>query len=213
MADILSFRDDPHRDIEMLLPWYASGRLDGEDIARVEAHLETCAQCRAAVEQEGRMKAAVADLSFPVDLGWQKLQARIAPDQRHRSDMADTARPRWRAPTWPVGLAAFAGAQTTLLILALLLFRPVAPQPDYHMLGAGGVRTGGNMLVMFRPDTSEQDLRAILVRVQARLVDGPTAAGAYVVETPPERRDAALASLRSQPLILLAQPIETAGAP
>ncbi|NWK94375.1 hypothetical protein DM806_01470 [Sphingobium lactosutens] len=208
MADILSFRDDPHQDVEMLLPWYATGQLDGDDIAKVEAHLDRCGQCRATVERERRLKAAIGKLPVDADLGWQKLQARIAPKGRASPSRRRISRPRWRGMPWPVGLAAFAGAQTMLLLVALLLFRPVAPQPDYHMLGAASVRTGGNMLVMFSPDTTERTLRAILARADARIVDGPTAAGAYIVETEPERRDGMLVELRRQPHIVLAEPMD-----
>jgi superfamily II RNA helicase len=65
---------------------------------------------------------------------------------------------------------------------------------------------------MFRPDTTERDLRAALVADQARLVDGPTAAGAYVLSVPGARRAAILTALRRRSGVVMAEPIDAAGA-
>ena len=58
------------------------------------------------------------------------------------------------------------------------------------------------------PQTSEQTFRETLNASHARLVDGPTAADAYVLRVSPGERDAALATLRRRPDITLAQPID-----
>ncbi|HEX7384990.1 MAG TPA: hypothetical protein VF291_11800, partial [Burkholderiaceae bacterium] len=65
----------------------------------------------------------------------------------------------------------------------------------------------GDVVVMFRADATEAELRAALHAGGARIVDGPTAAGAWVLDVPPGRRAAALAALRSQPSVTLAQPL------
>ena len=206
MADILSFRDDPHQSTEMLLPWYAAGQLEPEDAASVEAHLGACEQCRTALGRERRLKAEVGRLPLQPDLGWEKLQRRLAPDRHGRREGRDLRRP-WIGISWPAALAAFAGAQMILLTFAVLLFRP-GPTADYRTLSAPAARAGGDILVLFRPDTPEEQLRFTLARAGARLVDGPTAAGAYVLDVDPGRRDAALTDLRAQPSVMLAQPIE-----
>ena len=59
---IISLHGDLHDDACALLPWYATGRLDAEDVARVEAHLPTCTQCQADLIAERRLQAAVAGL-------------------------------------------------------------------------------------------------------------------------------------------------------
>lgn len=202
MADIISFFSDPHRAIELLLPWYATGKLDDGDRATVDAHLGTCTLCRASLEREKRLKGEIAQLPIRADLGWEKLQRRLAPDQTQRRP------PRaWRTPTWPA-LAAFATAQAALLCVAVLLIWSAAPQAGYRTLGAPSSRNSGTLIVMFRPDTVEQEMRFTLNRAGVRLVDGPTAAGAYVLAVSPARRDTALADLRTRRSVMLAQPIE-----
>ncbi|WP_157801326.1 zf-HC2 domain-containing protein [Sphingobium sp. LB126] len=204
MADILSFRGDPHQATEMLLPWYASGQLDEDDRAVVDAHLSQCDLCRAALERERRLKAQVAGLPVRADLGWEKLQRRLAPDRAARR----LPLPR-TVLTWPA-LTAFAAAQAALLLGAVTLFRPQGPQAAYRTLGAPAARGNGNLLIMFRPDTPEQEMRLVIGRAGARLVDGPTAAGAYVLDVAPARRENVLADLRTWHSVVLAQPIEAA---
>ena len=211
MAEIISFRDGPHESIEMLLPWYATGQLGHDEAAAVEAHLSGCGQCLAAMERETRMKAQVAQLPINADLGWEKLQRRLAPDLR-----ADRRRPaprarRWAMTAWPALLTAFAGTQAAMLAVAVLLLRPVSVEPGYHTLGSPGTPEG-NLIILFRPDTTEEQLRLTLGRAGARLVDGPTAAGAYILKVEPGRRDATVAQLRAQSHIMLAQPIDPGSA-
>jgi len=65
-------------------------------------------------------------------------------------------------------------------------------------------------VVIFRPDTTERQMREALRASNARLVDGPTQADAYVLQIPAARRELALATLRARHEIVLAQPIDGA---
>ena len=51
---------DPHRECWDLLPWFITGRLDPAQRASVEAHLETCTECRDELSQQRELQAAVA---------------------------------------------------------------------------------------------------------------------------------------------------------
>ena len=208
MVEIILLRNDPHRNVELLIPWYSSGQISLAEVALVDAHLADCAQCRAAMEQERRLKDAVSSLPISADLGWQKLQRRLAPDR--------PLRPLRRAAfklNWPTAIAAFAGVQVVLLTSALILFRPAVPPASYQTLAAPTLSARGNLIVLFRPETTEQELRQTLERAGVRLVDGPTAAGAYLLAVDPTRRDTALDILRARTNILLAQPIDGAASP
>ena len=79
----------------------------------------------------------------------------------------------------------------------------------YHTLSAPRTATPGQIVVLFKPDTTEQQVRVILSAQNARVVDGPTAAGAYVLHV--EGKPApALNALRQSSQIVLAEPIEGA---
>ena len=47
------------------------------------------------------------------------------------------------------------------------------------------------MIVIFRPDVTEAELRGTLSGHDARIVDGPSASGAFALRVPDDRRDEA----------------------
>jgi hypothetical protein len=211
MARIIPLDADRHEEIRKLLPWYETGRLEAAEAARVEAHLRDCSDCLAELRSERELHAVVAGLELDVEHGWSELRSRLeahptAPDRtagraKVRAVLAGPGR-RW-ALAATVALAVAAG-------LALPRFEPAA---RYRTLGAAPPAAAGNLIVVFQPDTAERDLRGALRASGARLVDGPTAADAYVLRAPAESRPAALAKLRNDPHVVLAEPIDPAGSP
>ena len=104
-------------------------------------------------------------------------------------------------------------AGVALLLSPAPLGRPrTAPSAAYHTLSAATASRAGNLIVVFRPETPERDLRADLRESGARLVGGPTDADAYVVWVPDARRPTVLAALRRRRDIVLAEPIDAADA-
>ncbi|WP_371865087.1 zf-HC2 domain-containing protein [Duganella aquatilis] len=49
-----------HQAVQELLPWYASAQLSADETRRVHDHLQSCAQCRHALEWEHGMRAEAA---------------------------------------------------------------------------------------------------------------------------------------------------------
>ena len=66
MGNVIRLPGDRHREIQLLLPWYVTGRLDEADTARVETHLAGCAKCRAELKVEQRLDQEVAGLPLGV---------------------------------------------------------------------------------------------------------------------------------------------------
>jgi anti-sigma factor RsiW len=206
MDGVIRLHNDPHRNIEGLLPWYANGQLGEGERAEVEAHLSGCSECRSELATERRLAAEVAGLALDAEAGWERLRERVDASPRG----AAFERPgRWyHAFGGPRNLGLFAVAQAALLALAILSLPPRLSEAPYHTLGAAAPAPSGNVIVLFRPDAREQDLRAALGAANARLVGGPTPAGAYVLHVAPAQRTAALASLRARREIVLAQPVD-----
>lgn len=96
---------------------YADGELDGGEAEAIEAHLETCAACRADLAQIRDIKAAIKRIDWeqaaPDGLG-DSIRKRVA-----------AARARRMAATVAAG-----GLMAASLVAALLLFRPVSPVDD-----------------------------------------------------------------------------------
>jgi anti-sigma factor RsiW len=213
---IISLHGDLHDDACALLPWYVTGRLEAEDVARVEAHLAICPQCQADLAGERRLHAAVAELDEPIgnaDAGFAALRGRLTPQPEAVGALPVQRRVegfsrQWRqsAPwlRWAVA------AELALLVLAGAAFAVShkASAPQYRTLGAAPEPAAANIVVVFRPDVRESDMRRTLRDTQARMVDGPTAADAYLLHVAPAGRTEAVARLRHDATIVLAEPID-----
>jgi hypothetical protein len=200
-GDIIRLHGEEHHEIQLLLPWYVTGRLEPQEQARVEAHLRTCVECLADLKFERQLDAEIAELPIEAESGWAQLQQKLQPP-------APRPAPARRWQGWAIA------AQFVLIAaMAVALVLPHLQPALYRTLGAPPPPAAGNILVIFRPDIRERDLRQALRDGGARLVDGPTAADAYMLQTPSTRRAAALAGLRARRDILLAEPVDAGATP
>jgi anti-sigma factor RsiW len=209
MGRIISFNPDRHEQTQTLLPWYVTGQLEAEEAALVEGHLRDCRDCRAEFRLEQRLEASVAGLPFDTDLGWAEVRARLAAQDDRRGLAAAVSRAL--SPAGRVGWTI--AAQFVLVIAAIGMLLPLSQPARYHALGAARTAPPGDVIVMFRPQAQAQDLSRALRDSGARLVDGPTAADAYVLAAPPGGRSATLARLRANDDIVMAEPIDAASRP
>jgi hypothetical protein len=216
MGHIVSFPADRHQEVQLLLPWYWTGTLDAAEQAAVEDHVGECAECRAELGTEPALKEALASASPDAESGWASLEAharRSAPAPRRASRPWMAAGRKLMRPErmkWVV--AAQFAALVVLGAAAALPTAPAARQGAYRALGDAPAGRTGNVLAMFRPDASVASMRASLQASGARLVDGPTPAGAYLLEVPGGEHGHELAALRGDPNVTMAEPIEQAPA-
>ena len=212
MGHVVSFPADRHQEVQQLLPWYEAGTLDEADRTLVDAHLGECAECRDELAVEPALKAALASASPDAETSWESLRMRVrsspAPRRSRRPWVAagrKLARPeglRWVVAAQFVGLM--------VLGMAALPTAPAARQGNYRALGEAPTGRTGNVLAMFRPDARVAEVRRSLEASGARLVDGPTPAGAYLLEVPGGEKGRELAALRGDPNVTMAEPIEQA---
>jgi len=128
--------------------------------------------------------------------------------------------PWWRrtAANEPSWLRWAAVAQCVVIVgMAALLARPdaadTASLSAYHALGNGAAPSGGNLVVIFEPATTEREFRRILQRHGARVVDGPTVTDAYLLRVADTERQRALEALRHDPAVRLAEALDENGTP
>lgn len=210
-----------HREAQALLPWLANGRLEADELVRTQAHLQACAACSADLAEMHLLRAAEAAGTPACD-----------PERALASLLRQLDAPRALAPAsapaplrgWRTRLAAndarwlrlAAGLQCgVIVVLGALLLRPAAsgeaPAGAYRVLGAAG-GAQGRLVVSFKPDTPENELRRIVLDSGAHVVGGPTAAGAWMLGTADDTR-AVAAHLRTQPAVTLAEPLGAEGRP
>jgi len=199
----------PHLATEALLPWLLNDTLTSDERCQVEAHLRSCAQCSAELAQQKQLHsryngAVTLGPALDVDAAFARLSPRLD-DQPVRSPR----RPLWtRQPVrwWQFGVAVQMGVILTLASALLLQFKPTTQSEEdtaaYRGLATTGQRAIGDALVLFDPNASVAQARATLQRAGARIVDGPTASGAFLVRFDGEPTAAMLAALRSDPAIV-----------
>lgn len=214
-GDIVHLHGDPHAEILALLPWLVTGHLDAADAGRVEAHLVGCGPCRAALDAERRLVREVTRQPAGVEDGWADMRQRLdlggpAPSARQRA----AARPAHAASLWRRATGWRLAAPFAFASLVGLLFLPLYLPARFNALGsATPIAAAGNVVVIFQPDTREAEFRDALRAGAARLVDGPTAANAYVLAVPAATRSTVIAKLRQRPEVVLAEPIDAGGRP
>jgi anti-sigma factor RsiW len=205
-----------HQAAQEALPWLANGTLEGPERERVEAHLRGCAHCRNELELLKALRAAGPGAAPDCDpeAAWARMQARLdAPAVDSAPVPAPAAAPAAKVPSrWRTRIAANDGSwlriavalQCCLIaVLAALLLRP-DDDAAYRGLGAApAVRAG--IVVAFRPDTPERELRRIVRDSGGQLSGGPTAGEAWLVNG--DDPAAILARLRSEPAVVLAEPL------
>ncbi|MFI4928658.1 MAG: zf-HC2 domain-containing protein [Burkholderiales bacterium] len=212
---------DVHQRVQALLPWYVGASLGAEERASVDAHLAECARCQAELAWERRLHLAddCADVPGDVERDLALLRQRIV-------ERAAPAQPRgaatrllrsWRqGPAWMRWAVLGQCAVVAVLGLSLLLVAP-SPEPRYRALGARATAPaaagGGNLIVRFRPDAAEQDMRRVLRDSQARLVYGPTTTDAYLLAVPADRVKAAVTRLRGERVVLLVEALDGGAVP
>lgn len=223
---IIPLNGDRHREVQTLLPWYVMAKLAEAERVQVETHLMECADCQAKLRSERRLAAEIADEPLPanaldVEHGWDHISrqvmeqaprrepvgARIAAFLREQFDVA-------RSGLGGSGWLRWAVAAQFCVILALGAqdWRKTPPAP-YKALGSAPAAATANVVVVFRPETPEKELREILRSNNARLVGGPTAADAYLLHVPPAGRTATLVRLRKQAQVVLAEPVDSEANP
>ena len=191
-AEVVEIEALAHQRVRKLLPWAASGRLDATERKLVEEHLATCAACREEAAFDERLRAVTPSAGAAPDMD--AALARLLPQL---DEKAAPRQPRWMQ--W--GLAA-----QFLLIAALGTMLARQPANQYHLLGAAATDSA-NIVVMFKPETSEEQLRSMIEASGAQVVGGPTATHAWLLHAERDRQASALALLRTQSAVTLAEPL------
>src|SRR3954462_2302482 len=102
-AHIVELDTSVHGRVQKLLSWFAGGQLAGAELTLVEAHLPGCAECRAALEWEHKLRACAPALAAlpDVDAAFARLLPRLEQQPRQalpgRRNIVIPRDPNWHA--------------------------------------------------------------------------------------------------------------------
>jgi anti-sigma factor RsiW len=181
---------EDRRRFDALLPFYVNGTLAPDDRGWVDAYLARTPGAHAALAWHEALAQALEErhARIPADVGAAALEARLAAARgagagRRGSfrDMLERLVPR--AAVYP----AFAGAAMLVLVQAVaigvLLTR--AEGPEYaearSVEDVQRAKRPAYLLVNFKPDATEREIRLALIRIGGRIVDGPGQLGDYTL--------------------------------
>ncbi|MFC5743534.1 zf-HC2 domain-containing protein [Dyella tabacisoli] len=204
---VLRFEGSVHVEVERLLPWLVNGTLQDNERALVEQHLAECAQCRREAEWQRTLQSAhdaEADTDADATQAWQRMRRRVEEERvGRRAAVSKTGTHGWgrRRSWWRWAVAVQA---SVILMLGVMLIQRNPPVAVYRTLGAAQPQST-HLVVVFDPHVSEAQMRSLLRAGNARIVDGPTATGAYVLSVPTAGVANVREALRAAPGVTLVE--------
>lgn len=206
---VLPFDPSAHAAIDARLPFYVNGTLSGEELALVETHVRSCERCQREVSWLREIFSALCDITLaqaPEPARPQPLAPpeRLPSPRRGRMQISEV----WRETRpWMRGL--LAAQLAAIAVLGTLLATDGSRDAQYATLGAldRSAHMPGAIAVIFDPRTPESEIRRAVRNAGARIVDGPTATNAYVLEVPAAESSRAARELRGDRVVRLAQPL------
>ena len=196
-----------------LLPWYATGTLDPAEHTKVEQHLLGCIACRNELRNIRGMEAEIASAQYSdpaIESGFSRIKERIEKIESGRA-RGVSMRPmmaQWLASSLWIRGALLAQTAMVLALTSYIFLADPAPK-YYHTLGAAPELTTARskMVVAFDSAIAEEKIRNVLMRADARIIDGPSREGAYTLEVARERQQELLQELRRQNMLAKPEPV------
>jgi len=184
-------------DVGALIPWYLNGTLSDEERAQVEAFLRESPDAEPQLQMWRAVQLQVRSQSLAdsgTELGWRRLRRELK-DQRVAPARA------WR-------VAAAAGVLLLLGLQTAILLRQggerYAPLSGTSTLPAESWR----VQVRFEGSATMDEINALLLRLDAHVIGGPSALGIYELAVPRATAhgdvDEMRARLGSEPLVMQA---------
>ena len=194
-----------HRQAWDLIPWVLNGTASEAEQALVHAHLQGCADCRAAYEFEQRLQRGMALDGGPPVMDAERGLRRFWADVPAANVPAAPRRPlqRWLVAALLVQAVGLAGLGTLLGLRS--------GGDDYQVLSRPeALPATASIRIAPAPGLQVGELRALLARSDLQIVQASSDASQLALALAPGARfdrAQAIVLLRAEPGILLAEPI------
>jgi hypothetical protein len=197
-----------YQDIHELLPFRANGTLEGADLDAVDAALAEDADLRAELAALTAIRATMRaeEVASPGEFGLARLMRDVDAEARVAAPVAanDNVVPLSRLRIWQVAaavvLAVGIGFNLPQIGPGSAPMERAESEPAGFTLASGGA--AADFTVVFAPDATEAELRALLLEAGLEIVSGPSALGIYglgLIDA--EMSDAAFAALSASAIV------------
>lgn len=215
--DAMNTSPQGHRQIWELIPWVVNGSASADEQQAVEAHLPQCADCRDEYAFQSRLHAGIATDPMAPDAaqaqaGLRQLLERIdLHGDADRSSRIEARAPRRRGvlDRWLIAAVFVQGIGLALLIP--LLWQRGDPGARYETLTSAAANASPAVIRLVpAPSLTLAELQAVLAPDRLRIVQSNAGGSIYGLAFEPDASadtTAAIERLRTQPGILLAEPI------
>ncbi|WP_025897765.1 zf-HC2 domain-containing protein [Sneathiella glossodoripedis] len=160
------------RKIEELLPFYVNNTLDETERAEVEKALDNSERLREELEILRKLRSEMQQIELeqsPGEFGLKRLQNSLKSEIDKPS--AEIANDNRSAVFWRVG----AVAACLLLAIQTVMFVPDWSGEDLDAASGVSVQPHGVLYsITFAPDAREENMRSLMLSLNARFVDGPS---------------------------------------
>ena len=178
------------KEIEQLLPFYVNGTLSGSEQERVEKALLANPELQEELDVLSKLQTEMRQMELgqsPGELGLKRLQKSLTAETSITAPKQIAANDNIVKLGWKLA----AVAACLMLVVQTLVFVPEWSE-DKDLISAGGsvVQPHGRLYsITFAPDAREEDIRTLLLSVNGRFVDGPSALGVYRLSVPGAQED------------------------
>jgi hypothetical protein len=218
---------DTHAEAWSLLPWLANGRIAAEEREWVDAHIQSCAECRAELAQQQRVAtqmstdgAARAESGSDEQRSFNKLWARIEASEAAAPAAQAVSAGGSRAPRTVRWLAAAVVVQAVGLgVLGYAALSGGSAAADKFITVTSvtprmGLRADAPAVrVVFAPGASIDTINTLLTHQGLQIVDGPGTAGNFTAALLPDAvasgasAESVASVMSKDPNVRFAQPV------
>jgi hypothetical protein len=216
-----------HDDVWHALPFFVNGTLQGKARADVDAHVASCADCRAEISTQVSIRDAIAredvrqeSTQSSFDHLWSRIQdheAQIESALEAQRRPATVSSTQQRMPAagrmkWLVAAVIVEGiGLATLGAMTWANYAGASGAASYRTLSSTAqAQSGGQIRAVFAPELDLRGLQNLLSTSRLSIVGGPTEAGVYTLTLDDAHAsvETALAGLRRSTSVRFAEPID-----
>ena len=198
----MTFSKAEYESVRELIPLYVKGLLSDSQKAEVEKAMEDHAGLKDEIQQWKEILTAYKAIEEKIPQPSGAVYSRIA--ARIREQDCPGLFGRFLASK----KLSFAFIAAQFLIILALGIYIVQTKPDYRTLNAPPKETGSSLKIniVFKETATEAEIRQLLLKVNAHIIDGPKRSGLYLIEVLfPEEAEKSLSVLQNNTIVEVAE--------